>query len=82
MFAAIFRIHWALFALCLVLFPLTLLPSLLLSKKLYALHLEEQRAAGAGIRFLQETMDPLPGVVSVSTNMILSRMKDIKGLRL
>lgn len=56
-FAAIFRIHWALFALCLVLFPLTLLPSLLLSKKLYALHLEEQRAAGAGIRFLQETMD-------------------------
>ena len=56
-FAAIFRIHWALFALCLVLFPLTLLPSLLLSKKLYALHLDEQRAAGAGIRFLQETMD-------------------------
>lgn len=45
-FAAIFRIHWALFALCLVLFPLTLLPSLLLSKKLYALHLEEQRARG------------------------------------
>ena len=33
-------------------------------------------------RFLQETMDPLPGVASVSTNMILSRMKDIKGLRL
>lgn len=56
-FAAIFRIHWALFALCLVLFPLTLLPSLLLSKKLYALHLEEQQAAGAGIRFLRETMD-------------------------
>ena len=30
---------------------------LVVSKKLYALHLDEQRAAGAGIRFLQETMD-------------------------
>ena len=33
-------------------------------------------------RFLQTVIDPLPGVVSCSCNMILSRIKDIKGLRL
>lgn len=32
--------------------------------------------------FLQTVIDPLPGVVSCSCNMILSRIKDIKGLRL
>ncbi len=31
---------------------------------------------------IRETMDPLPGVVSCSCHVILSRMKDIKGLRL
>ena len=30
----------------------------------------------------QEVIDPLPGVVSCSCNIILSRIKDIKGLRL
>ena len=33
-------------------------------------------------RLIQETVDPLPGVVSSSCNIILSRIKDIKGLRL
>ena len=33
-------------------------------------------------RFLHETIDALPGVVSCSCNIILSRIKDIKGLRL
>lgn len=33
-------------------------------------------------RLIQETIDPLPGVVSSSCNIILSRIKDIKGLRL
>ena len=33
-------------------------------------------------RLSQETVDPLPGVVSSSCNIILSRIKDIKGLRL
>ena len=33
-------------------------------------------------RFLHEVIDTLPGVVSCSCNMILSRVKDIKGLRL
>lgn len=33
-------------------------------------------------RFLHTVIDPLPGVVSCSCNMILSRIKDIKGLRL
>ncbi len=47
------------------------------------LHVHAVAASPAELdRFLQETMDPLPGVASVSTNMILSRMKDIKGLRL
>ena len=31
---------------------------------------------------LTQVIDPLPGVVSVTTNVILSRIKDIKGLRL
>lgn len=38
-------------------FPLTLLPSLLLSKKLYELNLAEQKAISGNIRFLQETFD-------------------------
>ena len=33
-------------------------------------------------RLLYETIDTLPGVVECSRNMILSRIKDIKGLRL
>ena len=32
--------------------------------------------------FLRTVIDTLPGVVSCSCNMILSRVKDIKGLRL
>ena len=32
--------------------------------------------------FLHTVIDPLPGVVSCSCNMILSRIKDVKGLRL
>lgn len=32
--------------------------------------------------FMAETIDNLAGVVSISTNVILSRLKDIKGLRL
>lgn len=31
---------------------------------------------------LTSTMDSLPGVIALSTNIILSRVKDIKGLRL
>lgn len=31
---------------------------------------------------IRDVIDPLPGVVSCSCNMILSRIKDIKGLRL
>ena len=31
---------------------------------------------------IHEVIDPLPGVVSCSCNIILSRIKDIKGLRL
>lgn len=33
-------------------------------------------------RFMQCTMDQLPGVANSSCNIILSRIKDIKGLRL
>lgn len=32
--------------------------------------------------FLQTVIDPLPGLTSCSCNVILSRIKDIKGLRL
>lgn len=33
-------------------------------------------------KLIQEVIDPLPGVTSSSCNMILSRIKDVKGLRL
>ena len=33
-------------------------------------------------KLIREVIDPLPGVVSSSCNIILSRIKDIKGLRL
>jgi DNA-binding Lrp family transcriptional regulator len=33
-------------------------------------------------RFLRDVMDQLPGVISLTTQVILSRIKDIKGLRL
>lgn len=33
-------------------------------------------------KLIREGIDPLPGVVSCSCNIILSRIKDIKGLRL
>lgn len=33
-------------------------------------------------QFLKETIDQLPGTQKVSCNMILSRIKDVKGLRL
>lgn len=33
-------------------------------------------------RLIEQVIDPLPGVVSCDCNMILSRIKDIKGLRL
>lgn len=33
-------------------------------------------------RLIQEVIDPLPGLVSCSCNVILARMKDVKGLRL
>ncbi|MCI9637590.1 MAG: Lrp/AsnC family transcriptional regulator [Hungatella sp.] len=33
-------------------------------------------------KLIQEVIDPLPGVVSCGCNVILSRVKDIKGLRL
>lgn len=31
---------------------------------------------------MRDVLDPLPGVVSIRTNVILSRIKDVKGLRL
>lgn len=33
-------------------------------------------------KLIREVIDPLPGVVSCSCNIILSRIKDIKGLKL
>ena len=33
-------------------------------------------------KLISEVIDPLPGVISCSCNIILSRIKDIKGLRL
>ena len=47
------------------------------------LHVHAVAASGEEMeRLIQEVIDPLPGVVSSSCNMIFSRIKDIKGLRL
>ena len=39
-------------------------------------------SAGEMERLIREVIDPLPGVRDISTNIILSRVKDVKGLRL
>ena len=47
------------------------------------LHVHAVAASGDELeQLMQEVIDPLPGVISSSCNMILSRIKDIKGLRL
>ena len=47
------------------------------------LHVHAVAASGEEMEtFLHTVIDTLPGVVSCSCNMILSRIKDIKGLRL
>lgn len=47
------------------------------------LHVHAVAASGEEMeRLLREVIDPLPGVISCSCNIILSRVKDIKGLRL
>ena len=47
------------------------------------LHVHAVAASGEEMEtFLHAVIDTLPGVVSCSCNMILSRIKDIKGLRL
>ena len=47
------------------------------------LHVHAVAASGEEMEtFLHAVIDTLPGVVSCSCNMILSRVKDIKGLRL
>ncbi|MFQ9799637.1 MAG: ABC transporter transmembrane domain-containing protein [Clostridia bacterium] len=56
-FIAIIKTHRVLFLICMVLFPLTLLPSLILSKKMYNLNLDEQKAVGTNINFIKETLN-------------------------
>lgn len=47
------------------------------------LHVHAVAASGEELeRLIEDVIDPLPGVINCSCNMILSRIKDIKGLRL
>ena len=47
------------------------------------LHVHAVAASGGEMeRLMAEVIDPLPGVVRCDCNIILSRIKDIKGLRL
>lgn len=47
------------------------------------LHVHAVAASSEEMEYLtREVIDPLPGVISCSCNIILSRIKDIKGLRL
>ena len=47
------------------------------------LHVHAVAASGEEMeRLIREVMDPLPGLLSCSCHAILSRLKDVKGLRL
>ena len=47
------------------------------------LHVHAVASSGEEMeKLIREVIDPLPGVVSCDCNIILSRIKDIKGLRL
>ena len=47
------------------------------------LHVHAVVASGEEMeKLIREVIDPLPGVIDCSCNIILSRIKDIKGLRL
>ena len=47
------------------------------------LHIHAVASSGDAMEyFLHNVIDTLPGIISCSCNMILSRIKDIKGLRL
>ena len=47
------------------------------------LHVHAVASSGEEMEeFLHNVIDPLPGIISCSCNIILSRVKDIKGLRL
>lgn len=47
------------------------------------LHVHAVASSGEDMeKLIREVIDPLPGIVSCSCNMILSRIKDVKGLRL
>ena len=47
------------------------------------LHVHAVAASGEEMeKLIREVIDPLPGVIDCSCNIILSRIKDIKGLRL
>ena len=47
------------------------------------LHIHAVAASGEEMEgLIRDVIDPLPGVISCSCNTILSRIKDIKGLRL
>ena len=47
------------------------------------LHVHAVTASGEEMeKLIREVIDPLPGVIDCSCNIILSRIKDIKGLRL
>lgn len=49
----------------------------------HKLHVHAVAASSEDMEHLiQEVIDPLPGLVRCSCNVILSRMKDVKGLRL
>ena len=47
------------------------------------LHVHAVAADGEELeRLMQSVLDGLPGLVSIRTSVILSRVKDVKGLRL
>lgn len=49
----------------------------------HKLHVHAVASSGGEMEVLiRDLIDPLPGVINCSCNMILSRIKDIKGLRL
>ena len=47
-----------------------------------ACHLHVHAVAASMESFLKDVIDQLPGIEKITTNVILSRIKDVKGLRL
>lgn len=81
-FLAIIRIHWILFISSLVLYPVILLPSLLLSQRMYNLNICEKEAVADNTNFIKETLSFLVVLKSFCLEKKFITKNDVKLNRL